>query len=219
MQTAPTDRGGAKDTLGNDSGINRDNASRRSPQPQIAHSLADRGHDLYQTAPEATLALLEAERLPHRIWEPACGPGAIVRVLRAAGHNVLATDLVDYESPDQDHGGFDFLLPFDMPEQVDAIVTNPPFKLAQEFVTKALAIAPLVAMLLRLTFLESERRRPILDFGNLARVHVFRNRLPMMHRDGWTGPKATSTVAYAWFVWERDHVGPAELRRISWRRP
>ena len=77
---------------------------------KIKASLADRGHDLYQTCPEATLALLRAERLPKRLWEPACGPGAIVRVLRGAGHTVLATDLIDYQSPDQDHGRRDFLL-------------------------------------------------------------------------------------------------------------
>ena len=44
------------------------------------HALADRGHDLYETPPEAVLALLSAERLPQIIWEPACGPGAIVGV-------------------------------------------------------------------------------------------------------------------------------------------
>ena len=51
---------------------------------------------------------------------------------------------------------------------------------------------PRVVMLLRLAFLESKRRSGILDGGQLARVHVFRNRLPMMHRAGWAGPKASS---------------------------
>ena len=45
-----------------------------------------------KTPQEAVLALLRVERLPHRIWEPACGPGAIVKVLRAAGHDVVAAD-------------------------------------------------------------------------------------------------------------------------------
>ena len=74
-------------------------------------------------------------------------------------------------------------------------------------------------MLLRLAFLESERRRPILEECGLARVHVFRRRLPRMHRDQWTGPKATSTTAYAWFVWNREHTGPATINRISWEHP
>jgi hypothetical protein len=65
---------------------------------------AERGLDhLYETSPVAVQALLRAEPLPTHIWEPASGPGAIARVLRAAGHQVLATDVVDYKSPDQDH--------------------------------------------------------------------------------------------------------------------
>jgi hypothetical protein len=75
-------------------------------------------------------------------------------------------------------------------------------------------------MLLRLTFLESERRRGILEGrAGLMRVHVFRNRLPMMHRDGWDGPRASSSTAHAWFVWHREHTGPATLHRISWSAP
>jgi len=192
----------------------------------LAHStgakraaLAARGNDLYETPPEAVEALLRHEKLPHRIWEPACGPGSIVRTLRRHGHDVLATDLVDYASPDQDHSHIDFLIP-GMAETVcndgRAIITNPPYKSAAQFVARALTLAPYVAMLLRLAFLESERRRDILDNGSLARVLVFRNRLPMMHRDGWTGPKASSSTAFAWFIWERDHTGPTELHRVSW---
>jgi hypothetical protein len=110
----------------------------------------------------------------------------------------------------------DFLLERRAPEGTQAIVTNPPFSRAEEFVEHALELCPRVFMLLRLTFLESERRSRILDTGTLARVHVFRNRLPMMHRDGWQGPKASSAMAFAWFVWDRSHHGDAALRRISW---
>lgn len=183
------------------------------------HAISERGNDLYQSPPEAVHALLKAENVPHRVWEPACGPGSIVRVLRNSGRDVLATDLVDYASPDQDAAGVDFLIPGIAESHHDggrAIITNPPFKNARAFVERALAISPYVAMLLRLAFLESEGRRGILDESCLARVYVFRNRLPMMHRDGWQGPKATSTMAYAWFIWERTYRGPAQLHRISW---
>jgi hypothetical protein len=183
------------------------------------HVIADRGNDLYQSPPEAVRALLKVENVPHRVWEPACGPGSIVRVLREAGHSVLATDLVDYESPDQDASGVDFLIPGIAESYITdraAIVTNPPFKNAHEFVARALTLAPYVAMLLRLAFLESEKRRAIIDESCLARVHVFRNRLPMMHREGWTGPKASGAIAFAWFVWDKAHTGPTELHRISW---
>lgn len=181
-----------------------------------AAPLNQRKDDLYESPPEAVHALLRAERLPHTIWEPACGPGVIVRILRAAGHDVLATDLVDYESPDQGFHGWDFLSEHRLPNLVEAIVTNPPFKNAGEFVAKALELCPKVIMLLRLAFLESERRTPILDNGHLARVHVFRKRLPMMHRHGWEGKYSNSGMAFAWFVWDRAHSGPTELHRISW---
>src|SRR4051812_36695915 len=125
---------------------------------RIKSPLSERGDDLYETPPEAVHALLNVRKLPRNIWEPACGPGSIVRTLRNAGHVVHATDLVDYDSPDQDHARRDFLLERCAPAGVEAIVTNPPFKLANEFVAHALTLCPLVIMLLRLAFLESESR-------------------------------------------------------------
>jgi hypothetical protein len=185
--------------------------SRRAP-------LKDRRNDLYETPRCATLALLRAEKLPKRIWEPACGRGAIVTVLRAHGHDVVASDLVDYGIPITPPGyyGRDFLFELHAPEDTEAIVTNPPFRLAGEFVEHALELCPRVMMLLRLAFLESERRSPILESGMLARVHVFRKRLPMMHRHGWAGRRATSAMAFGWFCWDRGHKGPPTLHRISW---
>lgn len=98
-------------------------------------------------------ALLRVERLPPTIWEPACGRGAIAKVLTAAGFNVWSSDLVDY--------GFgvpkiDFLL--ERQCWNGAIVTNPPYKLADDFVRHALGLCEKVVMLLRLAFYESERR-------------------------------------------------------------
>ena len=49
------------------------------------HPLSARGADLYETPACATEALLRAEQLPHCIWEPAAGRGAIVDVLRGHG--------------------------------------------------------------------------------------------------------------------------------------
>ena len=184
--------------------------------PQKA-PLAERKDDLYETPPCAVHALLAVEEIPSgAIWEPACGPGAIVRVLRAVGHEVWATDLVDYASPDQDQARIDFLMEYgSAPYYIGSIITNPPFKLAAQFVRHALLLCPRVYMLLRLAFLESECRSTILESGWLKRVYVFRERLPMMHRAGWDGPRASSQMAFAWFVWDRQHRGPTELHRIS----
>jgi hypothetical protein len=182
----------------------------------IKTPLAERSHDLCETPLEAVEALLRAETLPRNIWEPACGHGAIVRVLRAAGHEVLATDLVDYRSPDQDLAGADFLLETKAtPDGAGAAITTPPFNLAGEFVAHEIKLCPLVAMLLRLTFLESDRRTEILDNG--YRVHVFKNRLPMNYRAGWDGPKVSNPTTFAWVVWDRTYRGPATINRISWQ--
>ena len=95
-----------------------------------------------------------SRQLPHRLWEPAAGRGAIVNVLRAAGHEVLASDLVDYGDP------YALRAPR-LPAGAQGarmaakrIITNPPFKLAGEFVAHALDLCPRVIMLLRLAFLE-----------------------------------------------------------------
>lgn len=178
---------------------------------------SERGDDCYETPDVAVEALMRAEPLPQNIWEPCCGSGRIVNVLRNAGHSVYASDLIDYGDPTH-HYGRDFLLEQSAPAGVEAIVTNPPFKLAHQFVEHSLDLCPLVIMLLRLAFLESERRTEILEHRGLERVYVFRKRLPMMHRKGWEGRKANSAMAFAWFVWVRGSRCPTEVHRISWDR-
>lgn len=176
--------------------------------------LAERGDDFYETPTVAVEALLRVERLPHRLWEPACGRGAIVRPLRAAGHEVLASDLVDYGDPTHFYQR-DFLLER-LPSGCEAIVTNPPFKLAEEFAAHALAICPLVVMLMRLAFFESERRREVLENCGLARIHCFRKRLPTMHHAVQAGRTVNCGIAFAWYIWDRSHTGPTVIDRISW---
>jgi hypothetical protein len=178
------------------------------------HSYADRGNDCYSTPIVAVDALASVESLPHHIWEPAAGHGNIVRVLRDAGHAVIASDIMHYTFPLDFEG--DFLKQLRAPVGIELILTNPPYRYATEFVEHALSLCPRVIMLCRLAFLESERRSDILDTGTLAAVHVFRNRLPMMHRDGWAGPRASSAMPFAWFCWNRNHDGSATIDRISW---
>ena len=181
-----------------------------------SHALSERGADLYETPPVATVALMRAELLPLCVWEAAAGRSSIVNVLRDRGHRVIASDIVDY-------GGLDFVADFltatQMPKGCGCILTNPPFQIVNRFIAHALDLSPRVIMLARLALLESVARTEILEYRNLVRVHVFRNRLPMMHRDGWDGPRASSAVAYAWFVWDRDHHGLPTLNRISAEAP
>jgi hypothetical protein len=171
------------------------------------HPLHARRDDLYPTHPAAVRALLAVERLPRpprRIWEPGAGRGAIVDVLRAEGYEVVASDFIDYGVPEQ-NARWDFLMELRLPGDVDVILTNPPFKLATAFVEHALVLCPCVIMLLRTLFLESQGRRELLQ-RHLARVHIFSDRIPDMHRDGWSGKRANPFLNLAWFVFERERA-------------
>lgn len=180
------------------------------------HPLAERGLDLYETPAVATEALLRVEKIPHCVFEPCAGRSAIANALRAHGHTVTRNDIVDYGFPLHTVG--DFLATTTMPAGCECVLTNPPYRLAEKFVAHALELSPLVAMLLRLAFLKSARPTPILKGRGLAHVHLFRKRLPIMHRDNWQGRKANSGMAFGWFVWNRGYVGPTTVNRISWER-
>lgn len=183
------------------------------------HAISERRDDLYETPDVATRALLKAECIPLCVWEPSCGPGAIVRVLRDSGRAVIATDLVDYGCPDSESRR-DFLMETEAPPGVPAIVMNPPFKLAEEFVEHAITLVPEVYALLRVAFLEGLRWERALK-PHLARVHVFAPRLPMMHRAGWDGPvNSNSGMAFGWFSFQRDWArkgGKPTIEWINWK--
>jgi hypothetical protein len=137
-----------------------------------------------------------------------------VRVLRDARHTVIASDVMHYDFA-QDFES-DFFAQVRAPAGVEVILTNPPYRHANRFVEHALTLCPRVIMLCRLAFLESECRSRILDTGMLAAVHVLKRRLPMMHRQGWSGPRASNAIPFAWFVWNRNHNAPAIVDRITW---
>lgn len=163
--------------------------------------------DFYPTPPRATHALLSVENFEGGIWEPACGDGAISKVLEAAGHEVYSTDLID-----RGYGvaGVDFLL--DYQTTADNIITNPPFKHAEEFVTHALRRSRRkVAMLCRLAWLEGKARKLMFESTPLARVWVFSGRIPMLRGGEEMLKGGGGMIAFAWYVWDRQHTGKPEI--------
>lgn len=115
--------------------------------------------DYYATEPLATQLLLQLERFDHHVLEPSCGEGHISEVLRDAGYDVTSRDLVD-----RGYGEVADFLAIDNVSWHGDIITNPPYRYAQEFVEKALCIIPdgnKVAMFLKLTFLEGKSRRKL----------------------------------------------------------
>jgi hypothetical protein len=169
-----------------------------------------RGLEIYSTPACAVEALIRAEPLPPVCWE-ACGPetSAIALVLRAHGRRVVCTDITT--------DGIDFRDRTKAPSGAQAIVANPPFSLAADFVRHGLALVPKVVVLERIQFLESEDRADIIEGGDLARVLVFADRVPRMHRQGWNGKRSSPAMCLAWFVFERGYSLQPVLKRIRCR--
>lgn len=169
--------------------------------------------DFYPTWPGATSALLSVETFDGSIWECAAGEGDMSRVLAEAGYDVVSTDLVDR--------GFcepriDFLM--EWAPRAPNIVTNPPFGLAREFVDKALELTTgKVAMFLRLAFLEGLKRGEWMPTTPLARVWIMSRRVPMQRGRISEIGDGHGVIAFAWFVWEHGHTGPASLGWLDWK--
>lgn len=95
-------------------------------------------------------------------------------------------------------------------DRPDLVITNPPYKLALEFIAKALGeVAPggEVAMLLRLNFLGSQKRAGFLR-ANPPDVYI----LPK--RPSFTGV-GTDATEYAWMVWGPGRGGRWQLLDTS----
>lgn len=82
---------------------------------------------------------------------------------------------------------------------VDMIITNPPFRLAKEFLEKSLSEAEVVVYLLRLGFLESKKRR---EFNQM---HPPTNLIVLSERPSFTPDGNTDRTAYGWFIYDKNH--------------
>lgn len=189
----------------------------------MVHRKADKdGLDFYETPRVATVELLKREGFTGSIWEPAAGKGAIVKVLQEPGHthyphlmnqghSVLATDIHDYGCG---YKLVDFLTVEDQP-QVNHVITNPPFVLAQQFVEKALMVARRkVAMLLRIQFLEGKARYHFFKRLPPKTVYVFSRRISCSSRK-------VRMMTFAWFIWDHRWLQHAEIKQptIKWILP
>ena len=166
--------------------------------------------DDFPTPPWATRALckhvIDHQELSHQsVWEPACNRGYMARPLREYFARVHASDIHDYDWDGQDCV-VDFLFPGSEPSHiaakgVDWIITNPPFRLAEQFIQRAIGIANVgVAVIVRSAFLEGKAR-----YENLFKdtppniIAQFCERVPMVK--GRYDPNIASATAYSWLVW------------------
>lgn len=152
------------------------------------------GSDFYPTPPEVTHALMRFLNLmPRVIWEPACGDGAMAEVIKKYGHSVLASDIraAGYGEPKVDFLSAD--------KNCAAIITNPPFGLAAEFILHALGQAPTVAMLLKAHFWHAQSRTTLFEEHRPAWV------LPLNWRPNFLDKRGKSpTMDFQWTVWLQD---------------
>jgi len=183
------------------------------PQPTTKRRVDSGGPDFYPTPRWATQALVDHESFEGTVWEPACGDGAMSDVLKESGLSVMSSDLYDRGY----HNclaidGVDFLKSNSV---YDNIITNPPYSLANDFVIHALNQSrKKVAFLLRLSFLEgATRQKNIFQRTPPTRIWIFSERVTFYPK----GEERSSggTTAYAWFVWDRSHVGSPEIKWIS----
>ncbi|WP_430242004.1 methyltransferase [Neorhizobium sp. DAR64861/K0K2] len=175
--------------------------------------------DDFPTQPWATRALCEhvlnGRNLNGRtVWEPACNRGHMSGPLEEYFGAVWASDIHDYGLPRAFQ--HDFLFPvLPISEQPDWIISNPPFRLAEQFIARACEVASEgVGMIVRTSFLEGVGRYQNLFSKNPPSIVAqFSERVPMVKgRLTATGSTATS---YCWLVWIYGEEGT----RLAWIPP
>lgn len=157
--------------------------------------------DFYPTPAYAVEELLKREIFIGNIWECACGEGDISQVLKKAGYEVISTDLIDRGYGEQ----IDFLKSNII---ADNIITNPPYKIALDFVLKAKKQSKKkIAMFLKTVWLESESRYDMFQDKEfpLKTIYQFSKRVTL-YKSG-IKMKNSGMIAYAWYVWDKEYKG------------
>ena len=177
------------------------------------HSLDD-----FPTPPWATRALLD-HLIDGRLWpyvdgqsvrEPAANRGHMVKPLAEYFGRVEASDIHDYGA------GFavqDYLFG-PPPPRTDWTITNPPFRLAEQFVARALECSDAVAMIVRSAFLEGVGRHKSLFSVRRPRLVLQFTERVVMHK-GKLSAKGSTATAYCWIVWTKSRVHTTEFDWIA----
>lgn len=177
-----------------------------------SHSAVEREqNDFYATEPKAVEMLLGLETFAPCVWEVACGQGHISKVLEKKIPKVISTDLVNRGFGTS---GIDFLKCEKAIENNVDIITNPPYKYAQEFVEKALELVEdghKVAMFLKITFLEGKARKAMFEKYPPKTVYVSSSRLNCA-KNGRFDLYTSSAMCHAWFVWEKGYQGETVVK-------
>jgi len=160
--------------------------------------------DYYRTPHWCTQALLDYYGTPTNVLDPCCGDGGILEVCHQANRRGVE---IDAERARMAVGlgtveCGDWLSDDHEISWSQTIVMNPPFKLAMEFLTKAIeSEAAAVYALLRLGYLGSQRRCA------WWRAHPPTGVLVLSTRPSFTFDGKTDGTEYAWFSWTARATG------------
>ena len=174
---------------------------------------ARKERDLYETPAWVTEALLPHIRPRMEvIWEPAAGSGKIATVLQTKYPIVYQWDVEPTPNLNLRCSFLDF---GEEPDGYEAIITNPPYELASEFVEQSLRLtekaAGFVAMLLRTDFDHAKTR------SHLFRdCPAFAKKLVLTRRIVWFEPQPgakgkSPSFNHAWFIWDWRNEGAPKL--------
>ena len=155
--------------------------------------------DFYETPYSLTRKFLDREYFDKSlsVCEPACGKGAITKVLKEYWDDNLITSYDQEVNFLWDTGHYDY------------VVTNPPFSIALQFINKAKRhVKSKFAFLLPLSYLHGKERYDEVysdkEYG-LKKVYVF-TRYPMLgDKLREDGKYKTGMMVYAWYVWENGY--------------
>ena len=160
-----------------------------------------RKSDFYETPYTLTRKFLDVEYFNKNstVCEPACGGGAITRVLKEHWEDDKVTAYDQETNFLWERGDYDY------------VITNPPFSLAFEFIQRAKLVAKSkFALLLPLSYLHGKKRFDEIysdrSYG-LEKVYVF-TRYPMLGEAlREDGKYNTGMMVYAWYVWTNGYSG------------
>lgn len=167
-------------------------------------------NDLYCTNPIALEKLLDKETFNSNVWECCNGLGHLSNLLKEKGYNVRKSDIIKYNEDDTEIMDF---LNYDGKFAGD-IITNPPYKEAEKFITKAMETVEdgnKVAMYLRINFLSSQKRYTLFKKYPPKTVYIMCKRYSCAKEGDFLN--ATGTVDYCWIVWEK---GSSEETKLEW---
>lgn len=177
--------------------------------------------DDFPTPPWATRALCEwlnrrgEETASFVVREPAANRGHMVRPLAEYFASVEASDVHDYGCgyPVQDY------LFGPLPEPVHFTITNPPFRLAEQFIERMAATSEFgFAVIVRSAFLESVGRfERLFKVNPPSHVLQFCERV-VMHK-GKLAPEGSTATAYCWLVWMDGGAGDEGETFFEWIPP